>query len=96
MWNMTNVSAYQFTDLDLQQFTYSKYYDKCCFKGEVFTQLMGWQGVADLWTGRITNTDYTKCEGYLKRQHEFQERDKVVINGKEIFKPFVNVHAKGF
>jgi hypothetical protein len=45
---------------------------------------------------RITNTDYTKCEGYLKRQHEFQERDKFVIDGKEIIKPFVNVHDKGF
>jgi hypothetical protein len=45
---------------------------------------------------RITDTDYTKCEGYLKRQHEFQERDKFVIDGKEIIKPFVNVHDKGF
>jgi hypothetical protein len=42
------------------------------------------------------DTDYTKHESYLKRQHEFQERDKFVTNGKEIVKPFVNVHDKGF
>jgi hypothetical protein len=64
--------------------------------GGGFTQLMVWQGVADLWTGRIMDTDYTKHVGYLKRKHKFQERDKVVIDGKEIVKPFVNVHDKAF
>jgi hypothetical protein len=41
MWDMTNVPAFQFTDSDLQRLTYSKYYGQCCFKGGVFTQLMG-------------------------------------------------------
>ena len=96
MWDMTNVSAYQFTDSNLQRLTYSDYYGECCFKGGVFTQLMGWQGVADLWTGRITDTDYTKREGYLRRQREFQERDKVEKDGVETVLPFLNVHDKGF
>ena len=96
MWDMTNVSAYQFTDSDLQRLTFSDYYGECCFKGGVFTQLSGWQGVADLWTGRITDTDYTKREGYLIRQREFQEMDKVEINGKETVVPFLNIYDKGF
>ena len=96
MWDMTNVSAYQFTDSDLQRLTFSEYYGECCFKGGVFTQLMGWQGVADLWTGRITDTDYTKREGYLTRQREFQERDKVKVDGEEIVLPFINIYDKGF
>jgi hypothetical protein len=62
MWDMMNAPAFQFTDLDLQRLTYSKYYGQCCFKGGVFTQLMGWQGVGDLWTGRVTNMVYTKHE----------------------------------
>ena len=50
MWDMTNVSAYAFTDADLQRITYSQYYGENCFKGGVFTQLCGWQGAANLWT----------------------------------------------
>jgi hypothetical protein len=37
------VTAYQFTDSDLQRLTYSEYYGQCCFKGGVFTQLIGGQ-----------------------------------------------------
>jgi hypothetical protein len=96
MWDMTNVTAYQFTDSDLQRLTYSDYYGECCLKGGVFTQLMGWQGVADLWTGRVTDSDYTKREGYLRHQREFQERDKVDIDSEEVVVPFLNIHDKGF
>jgi hypothetical protein len=59
-------------------------------------QLMGWQGVGDLWTGRVTDTDYTKCEGFLQAQHAFQERDKVTIDGEERVLPFLNIFDKGF
>jgi hypothetical protein len=83
MWDMTNVPAYQFSDSNHQLLTYSEYCGQCCFKGGVFTQLMGWQGVADLWPGRVTDTDYTKREGFLVTQRIFQENDKVVIDGEE-------------
>jgi hypothetical protein len=96
MWDMTNVPAYQFTDSDLQRLTYSEYYSQCCFKGGVFTQLMGWQGVGDLWTGRITDTDYTKREGFLQAQRIFQENDKVIIDGEEKILPWLNIFDKGF
>lgn len=59
-------------------------------------QLMGWQGVGDLWTGRVTETDYTKREGFLQAQHAFQERDKVTIDGEERVLPFLNIFDKGF
>ena len=50
----------------------------------VFTQLMGWQGVGDLWMGRVMDTDYTKCEGLLKILLAFQqETDKVESDGKK-------------
>ena len=39
MWDMTNVSAYGFTDADFQRITYSEYYNENCFKGGVFTQI---------------------------------------------------------
>ncbi len=96
MWDMTNVNAYQFTDSDVQRLTYSEYYGQCCFKGRVFTQLMGWQGVANLWTGRVADMDYTTREGYLQCQCEFQQEDKVTINGEEKVLPFLNIFDKGF
>lgn len=96
MWDMTNVPAYQFSDSDLQRLTYSEYYSQCCFKGGVFTQLMGWQGVGDLWTGRITDTDYTKREEFLQAQRKFQENDKVIIDGQEKILPWLIIFDKGF
>jgi hypothetical protein len=33
--------------------TYSEYKATNCFKGGVFTQLNGWHGAFDLWTGRV-------------------------------------------
>jgi hypothetical protein len=33
--------------------TYSEYKAKNCFKGGVFTQLNGWHGAFNLWTGRV-------------------------------------------
>ncbi len=96
MWDMTNVPAFQFTDSDLQRLTYSKYYGQCCFKGGVFTQLMGWQVVGDLWTGKVTDTDYTKHEGLLQLQCAFQESNKVIIDGEERILPFLIIFNKGF
>jgi hypothetical protein len=92
MWDMTNVSAYAFTDADLQRITYSQYYGENCFKGGVFTQLCGWQGAANLWTGAVSDTDYNRREGYLDRQREFQENDLI----DDILLPFLNIYDKGY
>jgi hypothetical protein len=57
---------------------------------------MGWQRVRDLWTGRITDMDYTKREGYLQVQWAFQERDIATIQGEERILPFLIIFDKGF
>ena len=64
MWDMTNIDAYGFSDADLQQLTYSKYYNGNVFIGGLFTQLCGWIGAADLWPGGVSDTDYNRREGY--------------------------------
>ena len=96
MWDMTNIPAYAFTDTDLQRLTYSDYYGMNCFKGGVFVQLCGWMGTADLWPGRVTDSDYNRREGYLQRQSEFQEHDKVIMNGEEVTVPWLNIYDKGY
>ena len=92
MWDMTNIDAYGFSDADLQRLTYSKYYNGNVFKGGVFTQLCGWIGTADLWPGGVSDTDYNRKEGYLKRQEHFANNDEV--NGAVL--PFTNVYDKGY
>jgi hypothetical protein len=39
MWDMTNISAYEFIDADLQHLTYNQYHGENCFKGGIHTQL---------------------------------------------------------
>ena len=45
-WDMSNVSAVQFSNSDLQRATYSDYYGENCWKGGVGIQLCGWLVVA--------------------------------------------------
>ena len=89
---MTNIEAYGFSDPDLQQLIYSKYYAMNCFKGGVLTQLCGWIGVGDLWLGAVSDSDYNRREGYLLRQKLFAEND--LINGSYI--AFTNIFDKGY
>ena len=93
---MTNIPAYAFTDTDLQRLTYSEYYGMNCFKGGVFVQLCGWMGTANLWPGRVTDSDYNRREGYLEQQREFQEHDKIIRNGEEVTVPWLNIYDKGY
>ena len=43
-------------------------------------QLFGWQGVVDLCTRDVRDSDYNRREGYLEKQKQFQEEDLVEIH----------------
>ena len=92
MWNMTNVSAFAFTDAALQRATYSHYYGENCFKGGIFAQLCGWLGNEDLWGGAVGDSDYHNDAGYLEEQRRFQESD--LVDGEVI--QFLNLLDRGF
>lgn len=86
------MSAYGFSDADLQRMTYSQYYGENCFKGSIFTQLCGWHGTVSLWTGGISDSEYNRREGYLNTQEQFQNND--LVDGKVI--TFLNIYDKGY
>jgi hypothetical protein len=92
MWDMTNITAYEFTDAVLQRLTFSQYYNENCFKGAVFTQTGGWQGTYELWMGAVSDSDYNRRAGYLSVQELFQNNDKV---DDEVI-PFLNIYDKGY
>lgn len=92
MHDMTNISAYEFTDADLQRLTYNQYYGENCFKGGIHTQLCGWHGVEDLWLGAVSDSDYNRRAGYLDKQTEFQSVD--LVEGEIV--PFLNIYDKGY
>ena len=92
MWDMTNVSAYTFTDGALQRATYSDYYRENCFKGGDYAQLCGWLGNEDLWGGAVGDSDYHSDAGYLEEQRKFQESD--LVDGQVI--RFLNLLDRGF
>ena len=92
MWDMTNVSAYTFTDGALQRGCYSEYYGEPCFKGGIFSQLCGWLGNEDLWGGGVTDSQYHSEAGYLEEQQQFQESD--LVKGQII--RFLNLLDRGF
>ena len=98
MWDMTNVSAYAFSNADWQRLTYSSYYNENCFKAGVFCQPCGWMGVTDLWTGGVSDSDFNRRAGYLEKQQLFQEKDRVVVAGENESKvvPFLNIYDKGY
>ena len=92
MWDMTNVSAYKFTDGAVQRGTYSSYYGENCFKGGVFCQLCGWLGNEDLWGGGVSDSDYNNNSGYLEEQLRFQESN--YVDGLII--KFLNILDRGY
>jgi len=96
MWDMTNISAYAFSNADWQRLTYSSYYNENCFKSGVFCQPCGWMGVVDLWTGGVSDSDFNRRAGYLQKQQRFQENDLVEIDGERRVIRFLNIYDKGY
>ena len=60
MHDMTNVPLDQPSDSETNRVTYSKYYNGNCGKGSIFTQLCGWDGTLELYTGGIGDSDYVR------------------------------------
>ena len=96
MWDMTNITAYSFSNAHFQRLTYSSYYNENCFKAGIFCQPCGWMGVTDLWTGGVSDTDFNRRAGYLQKQHHFQRRDLVMIDGVQQVVRFLNILDKGY
>jgi hypothetical protein len=91
-WDMTNVSAFAFSDANLQRASFSDYYGENCWKGGVGIQLCGWMRVGLLWGGGVSDSEYNSSEGYLSDQISFAENDRV--NGRVV--PFINGLDKGY
>jgi len=92
MWDMTNISAYEFTDADLQLLTYNQYYGENYFKGGTHTQRCGWHSIEDVWLRAVSDSEYNKRVGYLDKQTEFQSND--IVEGAVIL--FLNIDDKGY
>ena len=96
MWDMTGISAYAFSNADWQRLTFSSYYSENCFKAGIFCQPCGWMGTINAWTGGVSDSDYNRRAGYLKKQQEFQEKDLVEIDGERRVIRFLNIYDKGY
>ena len=72
---------------------WSKYYEGPCGKGGIFTQLCGWEGTHELYTGNIGDSEYVKACGFLKEQETFASTN-VLQDGSIL--PFINVFDKGY
>ena len=92
-WDMTNVSAVQYSSTSLQHVTHSDYYGENFWKGGVGIQLCGWLLVGLLWGGGVSDSDYNNNEGYLDDQTKFAEKDRVGEDEKLI--PFTSILDKG-
>ena len=93
MHDMSDVPLVQPSDAEFNRATYSKYYGGNCAKGGIFTQLCGWQGTLELFTGSIGDSDYVIQSNILLEQQLFMEGDKL-RDGTVI--PFTNVFDKGY
>ena len=93
MHDMTNVPLMQPSDAELNRALWNAYYGGCCGKGGIFTQMCGWEGTLELFTGAIGDSDYIKLSKILKTQNDFSECD-LGSNGEKI--PFINIFDKGY
>ena len=93
MHDMTNVPLTQPSDAELNRSLWNQYYNQCCGKGGIFTQLCGWEGTLELFVGNTGDSDYIKKTKILAIQEDFANKDKL-DNGKVL--PFLNVFDKGY
>ena len=90
MHDMSNLSIDQ---TELHRATFSQHYGRNCGKDGVFTQLCGWEGVIETFTGSVGDDDYVDKSKILEIQQKFAEGDPEFY-GTVI--PFLNVFDKGY
>ena len=93
MHDMSDFALPEPSDGDLNKALWSKYYGGPCGKGGIFTQLCGWEGTHELFTGNIGDSEYVKLCAFLKDQEEFANMD-TLQDGSIL--PFINVFDKGY
>jgi hypothetical protein len=93
MHDMTNVPLMQPSDGEGNRALWNAYYNGCCGKGGIFTQLCGWEGTLELYTGGVGDSDYIRLSGILNVQDEFSKRD--LLDGVNHI-PFINIFDKGY
>ena len=93
MHDMTNIPLPQPADADMNSATWNTYYNMCCAKGGVFTQLCGWEGTLELYIDATGDSDYIRKTKILEEQRDFMDADKQ-IDGSIV--PFINVFDKGY
>ena len=93
MHDMSDMPMNRAADAELNRALYSSYYGGPCAKGGIFTQLCGWEGTYELFTGSVGDSDYVRQSGILELQENFQNID-IDHNGKVI--KFINLFDKGY
>ena len=93
MHDMSDMPLNGAADAEFDRALYSSYYGGPCAKGGIFTQLCGWEGTYELFTGSVGDSDYVRQSGILELQENFQNID-IDHNGKVI--KFINLFDKGY
>ncbi len=93
MHDMSNIPLPQPSEPEFNRATYSKYYGGNCAKGGIFTQLCGWEGTLELFTGSIGDSEYITKSNILGEQQSFADNDQS-RDGSMV--PFTNTFDKGY
>lgn len=94
MHDMSNIPINAPSDAELNRATFNPYYGMPFGKGGIFTQLCGWQGTLEVYTGGIGDSDYVRRSGLLAEQSKFTKEEAMKNKCREI--PFINTFDKGY
>ena len=93
MHDMTDVPLSQPSEGELNRSLWNSYCNGCCGKGGIFTQLCGWEGTIELFSGGVGDSGYIRDSAILKMQEEFSKGD---LTSDGIHIPFLNIFDKGY
>ena len=93
MHDMSNFPLENPENAELNRALFNQYYSGCCGKGGMFTQMCGWEGTHDLFTGAIGDSEHVRKALILETQEKFQNED-LTIDGNAV--EFINIFDKGY